>query len=100
MAKWADFGVFRVRYDLSGTTIREVEVRPDRGSGFSEPRWVTRQGVVADMERGLTYVTIRASAGKLYLGEPVGLVSFRGIQYIRSDRKAARCDSLGAVPEY
>lgn len=100
MARWADFGVFRVRYDLPGTTITELEIRPDRGDNFCEPRWVTRNGVVIDMERGMTYVTILARGGKLYLGEPVRLVSFRGVQYIRSDRKARRCDNLGSLPEY
>jgi hypothetical protein len=100
MARWADFGVFRVRYDLPGTTITEVEVRSDDGANFRDPRWMTRHGILKEMERGMTYVTIRANAGKLYLGEPVRLVTFRGMQYIRSDRKATRCDNLGALPEY
>lgn len=100
MARWADFGIFRVRYDLPGTTITEVEVRSDGGDKFSEPRWMTRHGILKEMERGMTYVTILADAGKLYLGEPVRLVTFRGIQYIRSDRRATRCDNLGSLPEY
>lgn len=100
MARWADFGIFRVRYDLPGTTITEVEVRGDDGANFSEPRWVTRHGILRDMERGMTYVTIVANAGKLYLGEPVRVMTFRGIQYLRSDRKATRCDNLGPLPEY
>lgn len=95
MARWADFEVFRVRYDLPGTTITELEVRSDRGDDFSEPRWVTRHGVVKDMERGMTYVTILSNGGKLYRGEPVRLMSFRGIQYSEATAKLRAATTSG-----
>lgn len=100
MAKWADFGVFRVKYGRERSAIAEVEVRPDQGESFGSTQKLTRAEVVASIERGRTFVTVYLRDGKNTKGEDVRVVTIQGQKYIRTDSNAVRADNLGALPEY
>ncbi len=100
MEKWADFGIFRVKYNREHTAIVEVEVRPDGGEKFGDAQKVARLDVVAAIERGLTFITVYSRDGKWTQGEAVRVVVVHGQKYIRTDRDATKADNLGALPEY
>ena len=100
MAKWADFGIFRVKYHRERTAIQEVEVRADLGETFGNPQKASRLDVVAAIERGQTFVTVYSQDGKSTKGQDVRVVVVHGQKYIRSDRDAIKADNLGALPEY
>lgn len=100
MAKWADFGIFRVRYNAERTAIAELEVRPDQGENFGETQRVARLGIVNAIEQGTTFVTVVSRDGKFHRGEDVRVIVVQGVKYIRSDRNAVRGDNLGQLPEY
>lgn len=100
MAKWADFGVFRVKYNRDHTAIVEVEVRADLGENFGNPQTVTRVDVVAAIERGTTFVTVYSRDGRSTKGEDVRVVAILGQKYIRTDNSSIKADNLGSLPEY
>ena len=100
MAKWADFGISRVKYNRDRTAIVEVEALPDLGETFGNPQKVSRTQVVAAIETGRTFVTIYSRDGKLTKGEDVRVVTVLGQKYIRTDNNSTRADNLGSLPEY
>lgn len=100
MAKWADFGVFRVKYNRDHTAIIEVEVRPGLGENFGDPQKAVRADVVAAIERGQTFVTVYSREGKSTKGEDVRIVTLQGRKYLRTDNNSIKADNLGALPEY
>ena len=100
MAKWADFGIFRVKYHRERTAIQEVEVRPDLGETFGNPQKVGRLDIVAAIERGQTFVTVYSRNGNSTKWEDVRVVVVHGQKYIRTDRDAIKADNLGSLPEY
>lgn len=100
MAKWADFGIFQVKYNRDHTAIIEVEVRPDLGESFGNPQRVARLNVVAGIEQGRTYVTVFTRDRKHTKGEEVRVVTLHGQKFLRSDTNALRADNLGSLPEY
>ena len=61
LAKWANFGAFRVKYNRDHTAIVEVEVRPNRWRELLRPQKAVRADVVAAMGKGRTFVTIYLS---------------------------------------
>lgn len=100
MSKWADFGVFRAKYNRDHTAIVEVEVRPDLGENFGNPQKAARADVVAAIERGVTLVTVYSREGKSAKGEDVRAVPIHNQKYIRTDNNSIRADNLGSLPEY
>lgn len=100
MAKWADFGVFRVRYNRDHTAIVEVEVRPDLGETFGDPQKAARADVVAAIEQGRTFVTVYSREGELTKGEDVRVITLQGQKYLRTDSNSIKADNLGSLPEY
>lgn len=100
MAKWADFGVFRVKYNRDHTAIVEVEVRPDLGENFGDPQKAVRADVAAAIEKGRTFVTVDFREGKSTKGEDVRVVTVQGHKYLRTDNNSIKADNLGSLPEY
>lgn len=100
MAKWADFGVFRVKYDDDHRAIQEVEVSPDLGEKFGPRQRMSRAGVVTAIEKGQTFVTVYSRDGKSTKGEDVRVVVIDGRKYLRTDNNSTKADNLGALPEY
>lgn len=100
MSKWADYGVFRVRYNREHTEIVEVEVRPDLGEKFGDAQKASRQEVVSAIERRVTFVTVYSRDGQNRKGEDVRVVSNGREKYLRTDNNSTRADNLGSLPEY
>ena len=100
MAKWADFGIFRVKYNRDHTAIVEVEVRPDLGESFGDAQKAARVDVVTAIGRGQTFVTVVSRDGKSAKGEDVRIVVIHGEKFIRTDNNTTKVDNLGALPEY
>ncbi|MEZ4447548.1 MAG: hypothetical protein R3B72_51200, partial [Polyangiaceae bacterium] len=71
MTKWADFGVFRVKYNDDHSAIVELEIRADQGTAFGEAHRVARSWVVDAIERGRTFVTSHLANNKYQRGEDV-----------------------------
>src|SRR5260221_14326182 len=57
MAKWADYVIFRVRFNTAGTHIDQVEVADDGESQFGPKRTETRATVVTNRKAGETPIT-------------------------------------------
>ncbi|MFO0683943.1 MAG: DUF3892 domain-containing protein [Sandaracinus sp.] len=81
-----------------GTTIAEVEVRVDIGNVMGLPTRVSRQQVVAGIDRGSSYVTAFQQMGKWVRGEDVRVVSVGYERFLRTDRNAVSADNLGSLP--
>ncbi|KFA90678.1 DUF3892 domain-containing protein, partial [Archangium violaceum] len=95
MPKWADYGVFRVKYNRDHTAIVEVEVRPDLGEKFGDPQKASRQEVVSAIDRRVTFVTVYSRDGQSRKGEDVRTVTIQGEKYLRTDNNSTRADNLG-----
>lgn len=100
MAKWADYGVFRVKYNQSHSAIVEVEVKPDLGEQFGSAQKMSRATVVQAIGRGQSFVTVRSKDGKYVKGESVHVVPIHGANYLRTNHNALAQDNLGELPEY
>lgn len=100
MAKWADFGVFRVKYDSDHAALVEVEVRADLGDNFGDARKMTRAEVITAIGEGRTFVTVISRDGKATKGADVRVITINGRKYIKSDSNDKKADNLGALPEY
>ncbi|AKF86464.1 hypothetical protein MFUL124B02_27260 [Myxococcus fulvus 124B02] len=101
MAKRADYGVLRVKYDNDHAKIVEVEVRPDRGEDFGDAQKVRRQDVVSAIDdQNVTFVTVYLKDGKHTKGEDVRVVMVGNEKYLRTDTNSIRADNLGSLPEY
>jgi hypothetical protein len=100
MAKWADFGVFRVKYDREHAAIVEVDVRADLGDNFGDSKKATRAEVIAAIGQGHTFVTVYSRDGKATKGEDVRVVMIGAQKYIKTDSNGSKADNLGTLPEY
>jgi len=101
MAKWADYGISRVRYNTRRTHIDKVEVRADREDSFGVVQVWTRDQVVSALNRGTTFVTILIGADDTWdLGEKVTTVTVNREEYIRTDQNQQASDNLGSLPEF
>lgn len=100
MAKWADWCVTAVGYNEDKSRIVEVEVRPDTGDTIGSASRKTRQRVIEDIERGVSFNTIFLTEGKWTRGAMVEVVVINGQKFLRTDRNQRTADNLGALPEF
>lgn len=100
MAKWANYGISKVRYNNERTHIVKVEVRTDQGDSFGAPAEWYRSQVVSSIENGASFVTIFQRNGKWQKGQDVHIVTIRGVKYIRTDRNSRAADNLENLPEF
>ena len=101
MAKWADYGISEVRYDLAENHIVAVMCHEDTGDSIAAGVEITRATVVTRIESGKTFVTIRKnSEGKYVRGEDVRVVEIDGAKYIRTDANKTKADNLGTLPRF
>ena len=100
MAKWADYGISRVRYNEKHSHIVIVEARLDNVDTIGPPIEMVRETVVKKLKDGETFVTIPLKDGKYKKGEDVRIVKIIGVEYIRTDQNQKESDNLGEVPEF
>lgn len=101
MAKWADYCISAVRYNVERTHIVKVKVHADTGDSIGNATDWARSDVVSAIESGKTFVTItRTSDEKWSKGEDVRPVTINGVKYIRTDANSKASDNLGNLPEF
>jgi hypothetical protein len=100
MAKWADYGISKVRYNEKHQHIVKVKARVDNGDSIGPPTEMTRETVVKKLKDGETFVTIPLKDGKFTKGEDVRIVKVNGVEYIRTDQNQKESDNLGELPEF
>ncbi|MDD5544766.1 MAG: DUF3892 domain-containing protein [Acidobacteriia bacterium] len=101
MAKWADYGISAVRFNIKHTHIDRVRVRSDNGDTFGSPVDHSRQQVVDAIEAGTTYVTIiKSKDDKWEKGQKVIIVEINGAKYLKTTKNETEKDNLDKLPEY
>jgi len=100
LQKWADFLVSAVKTHPNENRIESLEVHSDFGSMVSETAIVSREEVIANIKKGLTYSTVfRTAMGKWRKGQDVHLVTINGEDYLRTDAEIKPVDQFDDVPE-
>jgi hypothetical protein len=102
MAKWADYLIFRVRFNLARTHIDQVEVADDGENHPGPKRVEARATVIANLKANKTYVTAPPStgSGKVAKGASVDIVVVNAVEYIRTDANKTARDNLDNLPEF
>ncbi len=101
MAKWADYGISKVRYDDKRKHIVKVLVHEDKGETIGGGKEWTRGQVVAAIERGKTFVTIlKRDDDKWHKGQDIHTVTVNNVKYIRTDQNRTASDNLESLPEF
>jgi hypothetical protein len=101
MAKWADYVIFRVRYNSAFTHIDAVEVADDTDTAFGPKRVETRASVIFNLAMGRTYITVPLSPeGNITKGANVTPVNVNGVTYIRTDANGLARDNLDNLPTF
>jgi hypothetical protein len=100
MAKWADYGISKVRYNSEHTHIVKVEVREDKGDKFGPAEERTRSQVISAIERGKSFVTILKGTDGWKKGQDVHSITVNGVKYIRTDKNRKAADNLENLPEF
>ena len=100
MAKWADYCISAVHYNLERTHIVKVKVHLDTGDSIGGAIEKSRSEVVSLIESGKTFVTITSSNGSWHKGEDVRIVIVNGVKYLRTDANSRASDNLGNLPEF
>ena len=101
MAKWADYGIFAVRFNAAHTHIDRVRAFPDTGDSFGSVVEFARTQVIAAIKKGTTFVTIVKNAdGKWSLGKEVFVITINGTEYIKTRRDNTAADNLDNLPEF
>jgi len=99
MAKWADYLISAVKYNFEHTHIVSVKRHLDRGDLVELGNIISRNIVVDDLKKGLTYKTIyRNQNNKWRIGEDVKIISNSG--FITTDPNTTTRDNLGELPEF
>ena len=100
-AKWADYGIFAVRYNARHTHIDLVRACADNGPNFGPSQEYARATIVNAIKQGTTFVTvIGGSDGKWHKGQPVYVVRINGTDYIKTVNNGKEEDNLGDLPEF
>jgi len=101
MAKWADYCISEVSYNVEHTHIVKVKVCEDLDDTLGNTAEWTRFEVVSSIGQGNSFVTIyKNSDGKYNKGEDVQIVTVNGTKYIRTDANSKEADNLGKLPEF
>jgi hypothetical protein len=98
--KWADYLVSAVRTHPNQNRIESLEVHSDFGNMVSETALLSREDVIANIKKGVTYSTVfRTAMGKWRKGEDVHLLTINGEDYLRTDTENTPQDQFDDVPE-
>ena len=101
LEKWADFLISAVRHNGNNSHIEALQVREDLGKAVGPPTTLSRQQVVVQIQRGVSYMTAPPSQdGKLRKGQPVVIIRVGNTDYLKTVRNAEAADNLGELPEF
>lgn len=102
MPKWADLCVIAVSYNLNRKHLMRVLVRPDNGDTLGPPRFLSRQSVLSEIERGVRVISAplsRRQPGAFEKGARVRVVRVGREKYLTTRRNPTKRDNLGRLPE-
>ena len=101
MAKWADYGISKVRYDSEGKHIDCVMVRQDLGEKLGAASEWYRASVISKLEEGTSFITIlERSDDRWKKGKKVHIIEVNQKKYIRTDTNKTEADNLGELPTF
>jgi hypothetical protein len=101
MAKWADYGIYAVRFNVRRTHIDRVRAMPDNGESFGSSVEMARTDVISAIKREVTFVTIiKGTDDKWKLGSKVFIVIINGTEYIKTVNDNTAQDNLDNLPEF
>jgi hypothetical protein len=101
MAKWADYGIYEVRFNNAHTHIDRVRAYPDNGEQFGTTVEFARTEVVAKLKDGVTFITIfKTDDAKWRKGQPVYIIKINGTEYIKTVDNGKAVDNLDNLPEF
>ncbi len=101
MARWADYVIVGVRYNVDNSQIDSVQRSPDLGDKLGKANVVKRAEIVASIRDGATHVTAyRNNDGTdtWRKGDSVGIIEDTG--FIRTDGNKTKADNLGNLREF
>ena len=99
MAKWADYLISAVQYNIQHTHIVKVYRHLDVGDNVANPNIINRMIVANDLNLGKTYKTIfKNNKDQWTQGEDVRLIGSTG--FITTDPNCTTQDNLGNLPEF
>lgn len=100
MQKWADYLISGVKSIRGSNRISYAEVHSDFGCLVCETTVESREQVMANIKRGISYATVfRTTLGKWRRGEDVRVVTVNGEEYLRTDAKPEAGDNFNDAPE-
>jgi Protein of unknown function (DUF3892) len=100
MSKWADYGVFEVRYSTDPKRIAEIKVRKDNDERFGPVIQWSKDKAVTELVSGTTLITVFEKNGTPTKGALVEKFPMNGTWYIRTDADKIPEDNLGELPRY
>ena len=101
MAKWADYGISAVRYNVARTHIDVLQLRPDNGETIGSAENHARSAVIDAIKKGTTFVTILSGTdGKWQKGQSVYIIKVNGVEYIKTVDNGRASDNLENLPEF
>lgn len=102
MGKWADYCIVGVRLTPDRKQIETVRMLPDTGSLLVTGLIMARRQIIAGLQRGMTFTTALPDPAEMSYakGQPVGIVTVDGTDYLRLDEKPVAADDLGSLPEF
>lgn len=104
MVRKNDKCIYAVRYNLQHTHIVEVryyDCTRDNMVDDSNPKSLSRQGVISEIEMGIRFYTITKNAnGGWNLGVLVIIHLVNGIKYIKTVQDTSLRDNLDHLPRY
>jgi hypothetical protein len=100
MVKWADFLISAIRYHADRTHIDRVRVHEDSGENVGSVQESTRSAVVANIKKGVIYMTIFKKDNNWQKGQDVRIIKVGSEEFIRTDANAKASDNLENLPEF
>lgn len=101
MAKWADYLISAVQYNLSETHIDYVKEHIDKGDSVAAATVSARSTVMSRIKTGKTYVTVTMNSENKYVkGASVEVITVDGVEYIKTVADSTKKDNLGELPRF
>jgi hypothetical protein len=102
MGKWADYCIVGVRFTIDRKQIDTVRMLPDTGSLLVTGLIMARRQIIAGLQRGMSFTTALPDPEQMTYtrGQPIGIVTVDGTDYLRINADLIAADELGVLPEF
>jgi len=101
ISKWADFYIYKVRYDSQRNHIEKVKIYWLLKNTLGRGQVWSREEIVSAIKGDETFITVlRNDEGEWVEGEAVHIVTVNRKEYIRTDQNRRASDNLRNLPEF